>query len=99
MHPRTLLATAVIAAVAGAMAGCSRGSAPPAGGQGSQGPAFPPTPVQLATAQLASIEDATEYVATLKSLHSTSVQSQTDGQLTDILVSSGDRVVQGARLF
>jgi RND family efflux transporter MFP subunit len=91
------LATAVIAAVTGATAGCSRSSAP--GGQGSQGAAFPPTPVQLATARLAPIEDATEYVATLKSLHSTSVQSQTDGQLTDILVSSGDRVAQGARLF
>jgi RND family efflux transporter MFP subunit len=45
------------------------------------------------------IEDATEYVATLKSLHSTTVQPQIDGQITQILVKSGDRVRQGAPLM
>src|SRR5665213_4251255 len=101
MHSRTIMAAAVVATVAAAMAGCSRGAAPAGGpgSQGSQGMASPPTPVQLATAKLAPIEDATEYVATIKSLHSTCVQSQTHGQLTDILVASGDRVAQGARLF
>ena len=45
------------------------------------------------------VEDATEYVATLKSLRSTTVQPQTDGQITRILVKSGDRVRQGAALM
>jgi RND family efflux transporter MFP subunit len=44
------------------------------------------------------MEDATEYVATLKSLHSTTIQPQIDGQITEILVKSGDRVAQGAPL-
>jgi RND family efflux transporter MFP subunit len=62
-------------------------------------PAMPPTPVSLAVANTAPIDDATEYVATLKSLHSTAIQPQIDGQITQILVKSGDRVPAGARLM
>jgi RND family efflux transporter MFP subunit len=62
-------------------------------------PAFPPTTVTLAEARPTPIEDATEYVATLKSLHSTNVQPQIDGQITQVLVKSGDRVRQGAPLM
>jgi RND family efflux transporter MFP subunit len=61
-------------------------------------PAMPPTPVALADANPTTIEDTTEYVATLKSLRSTTVQPQIDGQITQILVKSGDRVAQGAPL-
>jgi multidrug efflux pump subunit AcrA (membrane-fusion protein) len=59
---------------------------------------MPPTPVALADARPTAIEDTTEYVATLKSLRSTTVQPQIDGQITQILVKSGDRVAQGAPL-
>jgi RND family efflux transporter MFP subunit len=48
---------------------------------------------------MAPVEDATEYVATLKSLHSTTVQPQVDGQITQIHVVSGQRVSQGAPLM
>src|SRR5262249_56627586 len=59
----------------------------------SQGPPqMPPTPVTLVTAAATPIEDATEYVATLKSLRSTTIQPQIDGQITQIFVKSGDRV-------
>ncbi|HZR26816.1 MAG TPA: efflux RND transporter periplasmic adaptor subunit [Vicinamibacterales bacterium] len=61
-------------------------------------PAMPPTPVVLASAKPVSIDDTTEYVATLKSLHSTVIQPQVDGQITQIFVKSGDRVRQGAPL-
>ena len=44
------------------------------------------------------MEDATEYVATLKSLSSTTIQPQIDGQITQILVKSGDRVAKGMPL-
>src|ERR1700692_4140118 len=73
-------------------AACNRSSssAPP--------PEFPPTPVTLAPARLVPVEDATEYVATLKSLHSTAIQPQIDGQITQIFVKAGDRVPQGAPL-
>ncbi len=59
---------------------------------------MPPTPVAVSEARLAPIEDATEYVATLKSLRSTPIQPQIDGQITQIFVKSGDHVAQGARL-
>jgi RND family efflux transporter MFP subunit len=62
-------------------------------------PQVPPTPVTLATAEARPIEDTTEYVATLKSLRSTTIQPQIDGQITNILVKSGDRVRQGAPLM
>jgi RND family efflux transporter MFP subunit len=61
--------------------------------------AMPPTPVVLATARAAPIEDANEYVASLKSLRSTTVQPQIDGQITKILVVAGNRVGQGAPLM
>ena len=47
----------------------------------------------------ARIDDATEYLGTLKSLHSTTVQPQIDGQITQINVKSGDRVEMGAPLM
>jgi len=76
-----------------AVAACNRGQTegPP--------PQMPPTPVTLATAEARLIEDTTEYVATLKSLRSTTIQPQIDGQITQILVKSGDRVRQGAPLM
>lgn len=59
---------------------------------------FPPVPVKLETAQAAPIEEASEYVGTLKSLRATAIQPQTDGQVTEIFVTSGQRVEPGARL-
>jgi RND family efflux transporter MFP subunit len=79
--------------VAAALSACNRTP--------SQGPppAMPPTPVAIATASATPLEDTTEYVATLKSLRSTTIQPQTDGQITHIFVKSGDRVGEGAPLF
>jgi RND family efflux transporter MFP subunit len=62
-------------------------------------PPVPPTPVKIAVAEPKPIQDATEYVATLKSLRSTTIQPQTDGQITNIYVKSGDRVHAGDRLM
>lgn len=71
------------------------------GGQNQAGgaPVFPPTPVSVAEARATSLDDATEYVATLKSLRSTSIQPQIDGQITQILVKSGDHVQPGTPLM
>jgi len=86
-------AVAAVAALAAALTACknSQSAGPP--------PAMPPTPVTVETARATSLEDASEYVATLKSLRSTTVQPQTDGQITQIFVKSGDRVRDGAPLF
>src|SRR6185503_11162670 len=82
---------AAVAVIASACQSAPAGSAP---GQG-----MPPTPVALASARATPIEETTEYVATLKSLRSTTIQPQVDGQITRILVKSGDRVRQGAPLM
>src|SRR5262245_11288535 len=60
---------------------------------------MPPPPVVLATATVSPIEETTEYVATLRSLRSTTVHPQTDGQISQIFVKSGDRIRQGAPLM
>lgn len=56
-------------------------------------------PVQVKTATLQSVNDATEYVATLKSRDSAVVSPQVEGIITQIFVRSGDRVADGARLM
>ena len=62
-------------------------------------PAAPPTAVQLATASPSAVDDSTEYVGILKSLRSTTIQPQVDGQISQIHVKSGDRVTAGAPLM
>ena len=59
---------------------------------------FPPAAVKLEAAKPAPIEDSSEYIAVLKSLNSTAVQPQIDGQIIAIFAKSGDRVSQGQRL-
>ena len=83
----------VVALAAALAAACNRAQSTAAP------PAFPPVVVTIAPARPAPIEDATEYVATLKSLHSTAIQPQIDGQITQIFVKSGDRVAAGAPLM
>ena len=85
MNPRLAAAAVLIAAIVSSA--CNRGPAGPPGGG-----AFPPAAVQLEAAHTTAIADATEYVATVKSLRSTTVQPQIDGQITQIFVKSGDRV-------
>jgi len=83
-------AAALSAVVFAACSGPTAGGAPPA---------FPPTMVKIEPAKASPIENATEYVATLTSLQSTTIHPQIDGQITQIFVKSGDRVAQGARLM
>jgi RND family efflux transporter MFP subunit len=92
---RFLRAALALILAAGAAACQSKPGASPGAGP----PAMPPTPVTIAEARLAPVEDATEYVAILKSLRSTTVQPQVDGQITKIEVVSGQRVAQGAPLM
>src|SRR5678816_4129106 len=88
-------AIAVVLAVNGFSLACNRNPQPGEAGP----PQMPPTPVALQAAVLSPVDDTTEYVATLKSLRSTTVQPQIDGQVTQIFVKSGDRVAQGASLI
>src|SRR5438270_13860939 len=65
----------------------------------AKAPAPQPLPVKVETINLAPVPRADEYVATIKSRRSASIQPQVDGTLTRILVKSGDRVRTGQVLM
>jgi RND family efflux transporter MFP subunit len=71
--------------------GCSRTEA--------KTPAPPPLPVKTETVKLVPVPRMDEYVATVKSRRSASIQPQVDGSLTRILVKSGDQVRAGQVLM
>ncbi len=71
--------------------GCSK----PAASQ----PAPKALPVNTKTVDLAPVPQTDEYVATIKSRRSATIQPQVDGSLTKILVKSGDHVHAGQVLM
>lgn len=76
-----------------AFAGCRQKTAPPAaagGGAGMQG-----MPVQTVAVTMEPVPASNEYVATIKSRRSATLQPQVDGRLTGIHVRSGDHVKSG----
>src|SRR5438270_34548 len=73
--------------------GCGKSSAnAPGGGPG-------PMLVQRQVAASAKIPDTTEYLSILKSRHSAAINPPVEGQITKILVKSGDHVTEGAPLL
>ncbi|MGA9567344.1 MAG: efflux RND transporter periplasmic adaptor subunit [Candidatus Korobacteraceae bacterium] len=62
-------------------------------------PAPKAMPVSTKTIDLAPVPQADEYVATIKSRRSATIQPQVDGALTRILVKSGDHVSAGQILM
>jgi len=56
-------------------------------------------PVQVKTAHPAKVNEATEYVATLKSRDTAVIMPQVEGVITQIFVHSGDHVADGAPLL
>jgi RND family efflux transporter MFP subunit len=65
----------------------------------SQQPAPPPMRVKTETINLEPVPRVDEYVATVKSRRSASIQPQVDGALTRIVVKSGDYVSAGQALM
>lgn len=59
----------------------------------------PGVPVEVVTLEPRPVEQATEFVGTVKSRRSTTVQPQVEGFVTRILVRSGDRVQPGTPLM
>src|SRR5262245_45050512 len=64
--PDPFLAAGLAALIVASACNRTETAAPP--------PTMPPTPVALAVAHAEPVDEATEYVATLKSLHSTTIQ-------------------------
>ena len=56
-------------------------------------------PVKVQTAKAQKVDDATDYVATLKSRDSAVVMPQVEGIITQIFVHSGEHVASGAPLM
>jgi RND family efflux transporter MFP subunit len=76
------------------MSACSNSGAEPAKGGGP-----PAMPVKVLEAKASPVQDATEYVATLKSRDSAVIMPQVEGQITKIYVHSGDHVSAGTALL
>jgi RND family efflux transporter MFP subunit len=74
--------------------GCSGNGAQnaQAGGPGAM-------PVKVLEAKAVPVDDASEYVASLKSRDSAVIMPQVEGQVTEIFVHSGERVAAGAVLI
>jgi RND family efflux transporter MFP subunit len=79
-----------------ACAAACGGNGPAAQGPGG-GP--PPVGVKIVTLEQKPIEQASEFIAALRSLRSSTVQPEVEGIVTQILVKSGDRVRVGAPLI
>ena len=90
--PQSLLLAAM--AASGATLACSSHSAQnaPAGGP-------PAMPVKVQEARATPVNDATEYVAALKSRDSAVIMPQVEGQVIKIYVHSGETVATGAPLM
>ena len=94
-----LLSGLLVPAVLAGCGGGAGGHGGAAGGPGGPGGGAMAMPVPVMTVAETQLRDATEYVATLKSRHTTNVQPQVEGVLTRIFVKSGDRVPVGAPLM
>lgn len=78
-----------------AVAGCHHAAAP----SGSAARGGQAMPVQTATVSLQPVPQSSEYVATIKSRRSATLQPQVDGRLTAINVHSGDHVRAGQAMM
>ena len=74
---------------------CSRNAAQTPKGGGAP----PAMPVKVLEAKAVPVNDATDYVATLKSRDSAVIMPQVEGQITQIFVHSGDHVGADAPLM
>ena len=82
-----------------AAAACGGNAGQGGAGGGPQGGAPPPMPVEIVTLAAKPVEQTSEFVASLKSRRSTTIQPEVEGFVTRVAVKSGQHVNQGALLF
>lgn len=75
------------------------GSSEGQSGAGAPGGGMPPMPVEIVTLSAKPVEQSSEFVATLKSRRSSTIQPEVEGFLTRVAVRSGQNVRQGEMLF
>lgn len=91
-RPSTLTSLLLLVLVVTSSACRGRG-----GAQGAP-PAPPPSAVKIEELKPTAIEDASEFIATIRSLRSTTIQPEVEGLIKRIFVKAGDRVKQGTPL-
>ena len=91
-HP--ILPILSLALVFAGAVGCNKAEPQQQGGAGMQA-----LPVQTLTVAAVPVPQSDEYVATIKSRRSATINPQVDGNLTKILVQSGSRVTAGQLLM
>ena len=97
-HTATPVAIAILLGLVSAA--CNRGGQPAAGaGGGGRGGPAGPAAVSIVTLEQKPIEQASEFIATLRSLRSTTIQPEVDGTVTRIFVKAGQRVGVGSPLL
>jgi RND family efflux transporter MFP subunit len=88
----SLMSLTLFAAACGAGNGAQPPAGPPGGG-------MPPMPVEAVVLASKPVEQSTEFVASLKSRRSTTIQPQVEGFVTRVAVRSGQHVSRGDVLF
>src|SRR5262245_12749385 len=86
-----LIVTALLATA------CDRG--PAAGGPAAGGRRGGPAAIKSVPHENHPIEDTTDFISTVRSLNSTTVQPQVEGRVTKIFVKSGDVVKPGTPML
>ncbi|MGH9219055.1 MAG: efflux RND transporter periplasmic adaptor subunit [Vicinamibacterales bacterium] len=76
--------------------GGSGGAQAPGGGPGG---GMPPMPVEIVTLAAKPVEQTSEFVASLKSRRSATINPEVEGALIRVAVRSGQTVARGALLF
>ncbi|HWR13593.1 MAG TPA: efflux RND transporter periplasmic adaptor subunit [Terriglobales bacterium] len=95
MNIRQFRTALLIAVVSLGFAGCSqKGNQAAAAGTGA-----PAARVKIVKAAPQPVGQYTEYLATLKSRNSSILRPEVEGQITEIMVQSGDRVQRGTPLL
>jgi RND family efflux transporter MFP subunit len=92
-HP--VIIPALAALLVGGAAGCNQAAQP----QRQAGAGMQALPVQTLTVADSPVPQSDQYVATIKSRRSATINPQVSGTLTSILVHSGDHVTPGQTLM
>lgn len=83
---------------ASVLAACG-GNGQEAAAPGGPGGGMPPMPVEVTTLAAKPVEQTSEFVGTLKSRRSTTIQPEVEGFITRVAVRSGQNVTRGTVLF
>ncbi|MGC2299404.1 MAG: biotin/lipoyl-binding protein, partial [Acidobacteriaceae bacterium] len=88
------LAVLAMSLLLAASIGCNKAQPPQPAGAGMQA-----LPVQTITVAATPVAQSDQYVATIKSRRSATINPQVDGNITSILVHSGEHVTAGQLLM